>query len=347
MMPRFPIPPFRPHPLFRNPHAQTLAGTYLPGPRYAYRAVRRRVDLPDGDAIVLHDDVPPLWNTGDRIALLLHGLAGCHESAYMVRIAGKLNEAGVRAFRMDHRGCGAGQGLATHPYHAGRSEDARAAALFLRDLCPDSPLTIVGFSLSGNIVLKLMGENPDGVPANIEKAAAVCPALDLATCVRSLVGPCQRAYDRFFVRLLCQQVEANRRLRPGVAGIDRSRRLKTLFEFDDAYTGPVCGFGSANNYYSINSAGRHVGQIRLPTLIMTAKDDPLVPSATFENLRPSPNVVVHMTEHGGHLGYVGAPGVDRDRRWMEWRIVEWTTADVTGTAAVCPKNGTDPCPIAT
>ena len=326
----FETPPFEPHPLLRNPHVQTLAGTYLPDRRFPYRAVHHRIELSDGDAVVLHDDVPSGWPAGGRVALLLHGLAGCHSSSYMVRIAGKLNGAGVRTFRMDLRGCGAGEGMASRPYHAGRSDDAIAALQFVQKLCPDAPVTLVGFSLSGNIVLKLLGEAPDDVPPNVEKAAAVCPAIDLARCAHSLVGPFQRLYDRHFVRLLCQQVRLNRRLRSDLPPVDGPRRLKTLFAFDDAYTGPVCGFGSADNYYATNSAARHVERIRLPTLILAAQDDPLVPIACFDDIRPPPSVLLRMTRHGGHLGYIGKRGIDPDRRWMDWRIVDWVTTKLTG-----------------
>jgi uncharacterized protein len=326
---RFSIPDFQPHRLLRNGHAQTLAGAYLPSGRFVERAVKRRVALPDGDTVVLHDDLPASWRPGDRVALLLHGLAGCHQSSYMLRIARKLVGRGVRAFRMDLRGCGAGEGLASRPYHAGRSEDALAAIKCLQTLCPGSLVTIVGFSLSGNTVLKLAGESPDVVPINVEKAAAVCPSLDLGLCARSLIGPCQKLYERHFVWLLCRQIDSNRRLRPDVPALKATRRLKTLLEFDDAYTGPVCGFGTADNYYAINSARQHVAKIRVPTLILTAEDDPLVPIASFDALEPPENVLVRRTEFGGHLGYIGKAGVDPDLRWMDWRIVDWVTADLT------------------
>jgi hypothetical protein len=322
---RFEIPPFRPHPLIRNPHAQTLAGVYLPGKTFPYGAARRRVSLPDGDAVILHEDSPPRWRPGDRVALLLHGLAGSHLSSYMVRIAGKLNAAGVRTFRMDLRGCGAGEGLAARPYHAGRSEDARAALDFLAGLTSNSPVSVIGFSLSGNIILKMLGESPESVPRSVEKGAAVNPSLDLARCAQSLVGPFQRLYDRHFVRLLCRQVAENRRLRPELAAINGGRRLRKLIEFDDVYTGPVCGFGSGANYYAINSAARHVSAIRIPTLILAAKDDPLVPGACFENMATPAHVLLHLSAHGGHLGYIGELGCDADRRWMDWRIVDWVT----------------------
>ncbi len=330
---RFSIPDFNPHPLLRSGNAQTLAGAYLPGGRHVENAVKLRVPLPDGDTVVLHDDRPEDWRPGDRVVLMLHGLAGCYQSCYMRRVARKLVGRGVRTFRMDLRGCGAGEGLASQPYHGGRSDDARAALELLQTLCLGSSVTVVGFSLSGNIVLKLIGESPHSVPINVEKAVAVCPAIDLGLCAHSLTGPWQRFYERYFVRSLCRQIKVNRRLRPDVPALSVERRLKTLIEFDDAYTGPVCGFGTADNYYSTNSARRHVANIRLPTLILYAADDPLIPLAAFDALELPDTVLLHRTESGGHLGYVGKAGVDPDLRWMDWRIVDWVTAHIAQPAA--------------
>jgi len=357
----FSIPEFKPHPLLRNGHAQTLAGAYLPGGRHIERAVQIQVPLADGDAVVLHDDRPAHWHAGDRVALLLHGLAGCHQSSYMLRAARKLVGRGIRTFRMDLRGCGAGEGLASRPYHGGRSEDAHAALELLQRLCLGSPVTLVGFSLSGNIVLKLLGESPRSVPINVEKAIVVCPALDLGLCAHSLSGRWQRAYERYFVRSLCRQIKVNRRLRPDVPPLAVKRRLKTLIEFDDLYTGPVCGFGTADNYYTTSSARPHVVNIRVPTLILIAEDDPLIPISSFDAIALPKSVLLHRTKHGGHLGYVGRPGIDPDLRWMDWRIVDWVMADPAPAAApasdrstptltaesatrLCPKTGTDPLP---
>jgi predicted alpha/beta-fold hydrolase len=200
-----------------------------------------------------------------------------------------------------------------------------------------SPVAIVGFSLSGNIVLKLVGESPATLPINLERAMAVCPALDLGLCAHSLLGRWQKFYERYFVSALCRQIQVNRRLRPDVPPLDAGRRLKTLIEFDDLYTGPVCGFGTAENYYATNSARRHVANIRLPTLIIMAEDDPLIPIASFDSLDPPDSVLLHRTKHGGHLGYVGKSGIDADSRWMDWRIVDCVTADVPITRNAASK----------
>ena len=135
-MPATLFPSFRPHPLVRGGHAQTLAGVYLPWSHPAYRATRHHVVLADGDRLVLHDDRPTDWQDGDPTCLLVHGLAGCHQSGYMQRIAVKLMDRKIRAFRMDMRGCGAGEGLARGATHCGRWADVAAAVEFVAQLRP-------------------------------------------------------------------------------------------------------------------------------------------------------------------------------------------------------------------
>ncbi len=179
-----PLPPFRPHPFVRGGHAQTVAAVVWPGRLAVYRATRHQVRLTDGDVIVLHDDVPDGWPRGGPAALLVHGLAGCHLSPYMVRVAAKLNAASIRTFRIDLRDCGAGQGLAQQPYHAGKSEDVLAALAEVAARCPESDLSLVGFSLGGNLVLKLLGQSPADVPLRLRRAAAVNPPIDLVSCAR-------------------------------------------------------------------------------------------------------------------------------------------------------------------
>lgn len=320
------FPPFQPHPLLRGGHAQTVAGVFLPGRDYRYRARRHCVPLSDGDQIVLHDDCPPAWRPGDRAALLIHGLAGCHESRYMQRIAHKLGARGVRAFRMDLRGCGAGLELSRLPYHSGRSEDAAAAIRAIAQIAPASPVTLVGFSLGGNIALKLAGELAEQPCGHLDSVMAVCPPVDLAACSRHIGRPTGRLYDRYFVRLLVDQVNERRRRMPE-APISRFARLpRTLWEFDNAFTAVVWGFGTADNYYARASSLPLLCEIRLPTLILSAHDDPMIPPGILQNASLPHAVRLHMTERGGHLGFVARGGLDADRRWMDWRVVDWVLA---------------------
>lgn len=312
-------PHFRPHPLLWGGHLQTLAGAYLPGPRFDYRARQQIVDLPDGDRLVLHDDQPDGWRPGDRAALLIHGLGGCHLSPYMQRIAAKLERQGVRSFRMDLRGCGAGMALARLPYHSGRSEDAAAAIEAIAALCPGSPVTLVGFSLGGNIALKLLGELGDRPCGNLDRAVAVCPPADLMAAIGHISRPVNRLYELHFLRRLIEQVRRRRKVLPDLPGVEWPRTPRRLWEFDDVFTAPVCGFGRANNYYRQASSLSLRGGIRLPALVIAARDDPLVPVSSLAPLDECAAVRLEIVASGGHLGFVGRRH-GADRRWLDGRI---------------------------
>ena len=326
---------FRPHPLLRGGHAQTLAGVYLPGERFTYRARQHLVTLADGDRIVLHDDCPIGWQMGHRVALLIHGLSGCHCSGYMVRVATRLEREGVRVFRMDLRGCGAGVGLARQPYHSGRSEDAAAALEKIAELCPGSPAALIGFSLGGNIALKLLGELGDAHCGHLDTAVAICPPFDLLPAVEQLHRYQNRLYELYFVRRLVGQVHERQRAMPDLPAVEMRRMPRSLFEFDDVFTAPVCGFERAVNYYRQASAIRVCDGIRLPVLVIAAQDDPLVPVAPLERLRDRPGVELEITRHGGHLGFVGWR--EGNRRWLDSRIVDWVTSNSFGLAQPCAR----------
>lgn len=315
--------PFRPHSLLRGGHAQTLAGAYLPMPRIEYTATPHRVELPDGDVLIVHDDIPPAWSSGGQVALLLHGLVGSHQSGYMVRIAAKLGDRNVRTFRLDLRGCGAGVGLARRPYSAGCSDDVHTVLRHIASLCPGSPICIVGFSLSGNVLLKYLGESPTLVLSSVDRAMAVNPPIDLAGCVLSLDRFSNRIYGRYFVKQLRQCVERLKQHHPDLdvpAALGDSRRL---YDFDDAYTAPMVGYRNADEYYARCSARQFLKDIEVPTLILTARNDPLVPLMSFDGVDMSEAVTLHIAEGGGHLGYIAGETRDPDRRWMDWRIVEY------------------------
>jgi len=308
----------------------------LLAPRHVYSARRHSVTLPDGDQIVLHEDSPAQPEPAARSALLIHGLAGCHQSGYMQRIAAKLSARGVRAFRMDLRGCGAGMSLARLPYHSGRSEDAAAALEAIARLLPQSPTTLVGFSLGANITLKLLGELGDRPCGNLDSAMAVCPPTDLAACSRQISRLSNRPYDRYFVRLLCQQLAHPASGLGEAAGAILSRRRPgTLWDFDNEFTAVVCGFSDADNYYRLASSAPWIPKIRIPTLILASRDDPMIPSGALESVHAPAAVRIHLSERGGHLGFVGRAGVDPDRRWMDWRVVDWVLR-AGSTAAVRP-----------
>jgi predicted alpha/beta-fold hydrolase len=317
------FPPFEPHRWLKGAHAQTIAAAYLPGGRAPYRARQHRVPVAGGDEVVLHDDCPDSWQAGERTVLMVHGLAGCHQSAYMVRIARKLNERGVRAFRMDQRGCGAGLQLARRPYHAGRTEDVAAALEYIQRQCPGSPTTLIGFSIGGNVSLKLAGEVGSGACGGLDSVIAVCPPVDLEACSRRIEHPSNRFYQRHLLSALYKMHQQRVRLVAGAAVIQNGRRPRSLRELDDQFIAPTWDFAGVEDYYQRSSAMHYLSQVRIPTRLLAAGDDPLVPVEQYDRTAPSPQVQLHLTDHGGHLGFVGRVGPDPDRRWMDWRVLHW------------------------
>jgi len=320
------LPKFEPHPLVRGGHAQTLAGVYLPGPRLADCARQHRVLLDDGDQIVLHEDRPPAWRPGDRTCLMMHGLAGSFQSGYMRRAAHKLAARGVRVFRMDLRGCGAGERLARLPMHSGRWADTAAVLEYIAQQAPGSPTALVGFSLGGTIALNLAVELGAARCGNLSGLMAVCAPVDLHAVKRRFDAPGGRPYDLHFVHQLWRKTRQRAAARPDAPQVDRARRPRRLGHYDAMFTAPLAGYQSVDDYYTATSPGPRLADIRVPTLILAAADDPVVPIEPLAKNRTSDAVRIVVTRHGGHLGYVGRAGIDPDRRWMDWRVVDWATA---------------------
>lgn len=318
------VPVFVPARGLSNPHLQTVWGVLRPAAPRLKETVQRKLRFADGDFAVLHDDKPDSWSRGDHVALLMHGLSGCHESGYMARTAAKLLDHNVRVFRMDHRGCGAARKLARQPYHAGRIRDLESAIRMLERLCPGSPVSVAGFSLSANLLLRYLGDDPDSLPLSLYRAVAVCPPIDLQYCVEQLgKSSMGRRYDWYFARQLVGQLVDTPLWRDDVP-LARVKRLpRTILGFDELYTAPASGFRSAEHYYFESSARPYIPNIRVHTSVLVSEDDPMVPTTPWNDLEVPPNVTVCMTEHGGHLGFIGRGSADADNRWMDWRVVDW------------------------
>ena len=312
---------FQPLRFLGNPHVQTIVGSLLKGPTLRAPARECLVPLPDGDQLVLHDSVPDAWQPGERIALLVHGLGGSHHSGYMNRVALQLLGHGLRVVRMDLRGVGRGMALARRPYHGGCSDDVRAAARAIEAWSPTSPLVLIGFSLGGNIVLKLAGEAAADPLPNLERVAAISPPVDLTRCAALLALPRNRFYEHYYVRDLLRQVRQRQAIFPEEATIRFPRRM-TMRLFDDLYTAPRCGFNDALHYYHCAGAFPLLPRIEVPALILTARDDPFVAVEPIEDLAAPPHLEIIILNRGGHLGFLGrhqGGGI----RWAEQRVVEW------------------------
>jgi predicted alpha/beta-fold hydrolase len=321
------FPRFAPHPLLSGGHLQTVAAALFQGRRFPHRAKLHPVVLDDGDTTILHDDQPADWSPTSPVAILLHGLAGCGRSSYMTRTAGLLNEAGVRTFRMDFRACGVGENRSRLPYHGGCSGDLLQAMQRVVELCPSAPLNLIAYSIGGNVALKLLGESNRQLPANLDRAVIVSPPIDVGKCVNRLTAAPTRYYGRYLVKLLYKQLRRSPRLVDQAPQVIDAPRPLTQRVFDELYTAPVWGFESADALYNATSSLPFINDIRVSTLLLSSRDDPLVPVEMFEQLKPPAALSVHLTDSGGHLGFIGRGGTDPNRRWMDWRVVDAVTAN--------------------
>ncbi len=324
------FPPFVPHRFYRNAHVQTIFGLFHSRIKVAYQAEQHSLRLPDNDMLILHDDCPDSWRPEDRVVIMLHGLNGCHRSSYMIRLVHKLNERGVRVFRMDLRGCGAGSGLAKTPYHAGNFLDLQIAIERIESLCPGSPIGIAGFSLGGTISLNYLGRK-NVVSDMVDRAFVLNPPLRLSESVKMFGKPLFGHYQRHFINNLIKHVRDSHHLNAHTHKISGHNHPKNMHDFDNQFTAPLIGYESAEDYYSQCSPAEIVTQIEIPTMIMTAKDDPLIPVSTYteikEKIADHDNVTMHLTKHGGHLGFIGASSTDPDARWSDWRIIDWMLSE--------------------
>lgn len=324
------FPPFVPHRFYRNAHLQTIMGQFHSRIKVAYQAEQHSLRLPDNDLLIMHDDCPESWNPGDRVVILLHGLNGCHRSSYMIRLVHKFNERGIRVFRLDLRGCGAGSGLAKSPYHAGNFLDLQIAIERIETLCPNSFIGIAGFSLGGTITLNYLARKND-VSEMVDRAFVLNPPIRLSESVKLFGKPLFGHYQRHFISNLIRHVRDSHHLNAHTHKISGENYPKNMHDFDNQFTAPLIGYDSAEDYYSQCSPAEIVTQIEVPTLIVTAKDDPLVPVETYseivEKVSDHDKVTMHLTQHGGHLGFIGGPSNDPDPRWSDWRVIDWTLSD--------------------
>jgi len=326
---------FEPHPRLKRGHWMTV---------YCW-AARRQLDLPSPEArhFQVASDTQVLahcyWQADRRSSptlLALHGLEGSSTAHYMRGLAQKALRAGLNAVLLNQRNCGGTEHLGPGLYHSGLSADA---ALVIRELAERDGLDCVvaaGYSLGGNLAMKLAGEHP---PATLPSLAAVCavsPVLELAECVRALELRSNFIYQWNFVRNLKARMRRKAQSYPGAFAVHRLAGIRTVRDFDEIYTAPYFGFQSAADYYHRAAGMRVVDRIRIPALVISAADDPFVPNAIFRNpiLAANPNIEIIVTDHGGHCGFLGpAQGLDDDGYWAERMVVDFAVRQAAAFSA--------------
>ena len=266
-----------------------------------------------------------------RTIIVVHGLEGSSESQYARGIAYKGLAAGMNVIRYNQRNCGGTDGLAPVLYHSGLSSDIGAVMRELIARDGVSRFALVGFSMGGNLVLKLAGELGSGLP-ELRAVAACCPALDLAFSADALHEPANRLYEIYFLWALRRRMLQKARLFPQDFDPNRLNGIRSLREFDDKITAYYCGFAGAVDYYDRASAAHVVGRIAVPTLVLHALNDPFIriTPATREKFLANPNITLVETEDGGHCAFIGRrngrageSGLDDDGYWAENEIVKF------------------------
>ena len=305
----------------------TLAGALLPRRTTVLRRAEDRLFEVERGTQLLARCHWQLQATQAPTLAIVHGLEGSSESGYVRSLAAKAFAAGFNVLRVNQRNCGGTERLTATLYNSGLSADFRAILFELIQRDRLKQIFLAGYSMGGNLVLKLSGELGQVAPPELRGVCAVCPTLDLAACVDAIERPENRIYQWHFVRQLKSRMRRKAKLFPGQFELKGMDAVRTVREFDDAITAPCCGYRNAVDYYERASALRVADRIVVPTLILTSKDDPVVPFESFgaPEIAGNPQIRVAMAERGGHCAFIsrfrGA-----ERHWAEARVLEFCLA---------------------
>ena len=296
----------------------------------------RRIHLPPAEERLV-EVVPGIkvrcwchWQSERTVPLTLivvHGLEGSSDSQYMLGVARNGLAAGMNVVLMNQRNCGGMDHFAPTLYNSSLSGDVAAVVRNVLQNDSVSRFALIGFSMGGNLVLKLAGEWGDGGPPQFRAVAAVCPAMDLAASADALHEPLNRIYEYYFLMQLFRRLRRKARLFPGKFEVSRLRGISSLRLFDDRITAHYCGFTGADDYYARAAAANVVDRIAVPALIIHAANDPFirVQPETLRRIEANRNITYVETDDGGHCAFLGERNGDPadDGRWAEREVVEF------------------------
>jgi predicted alpha/beta-fold hydrolase len=325
-------------------HLQTLWGKFFRRIPVVHTRSERWT-TPDGDELELRRlDAPAGASPETPRLLVLHGLEGTIHSHYL---RGTLALAAQRGWAVDiliFRGCNGEVNRTRRLYHSGETTDLDFVARRLAATEPERPLVVAGFSLGGNVLLKWLGEQGSAVPPQLRAAAAISVPFDLERGSRHIERGFSRLYTRHFLRSL--RVKALAKLERFPELFDRAalNRARTLFDFDEAVTAPVHGFAGAHEYYTRSSSIHFLSDIRIPTLVLNARDDPFLPRSVLDDVRKVSEDTAFITaefpEKGGHVGFVSGRFPHQAQFYAEDRLIDFLGCEVIShrcsTTAVKP-----------
>ena len=331
---------FHSHPWLRNGHVMTLYGWGRPRrfPRLS-PPDERYFDVEEDTRVLAHCHWQP-ERAKRPLLLALHGLESSSSAHYMRGLAEKGLGAGFSVVLLNQRNCGGTEHLAPGLYHSGLTHDAAHVIRELAERDGIGRIVVAGYSLGGNLALKLAGDYGDGPPSALRGVCAVSPVVELSACVRALERRQNVVYQWNFVRGLKARMRRKNACWPGRFPVERLDAVRTVRQFDEAFTAPHFGFASAEEYYHRASAMRVVDRIRVPALIITADDDPFVPVGPFRDPRVTrnPHIRLIVTRSGGHCGFIEAAANGSDGYWAERTIVDFARR----VTAEAPASAPDP-----
>lgn len=318
-----PIDDFTPAPLLQNPHLMTLVPRYWPRSN-EWRAIpqNHRFFTTQLDTQLLglcHWQASP---SDSPTIILIHGLEGCADSHYMHGITAKAYRAGFNVIRMNQRTCGGTDHLTPTLYNSGLSIDYRLVVRELAEVDRLANIWLVGYSMGGNLALKAAGEMGESGSA-LEGVVAVSPNIDPTRCVAALERPRNWIYHWHFLSSLKARMRRKAKIFPGKWDLAPLQWIKTITEFDECYTARDGGYVNVVDYYDRAGARHVLHKIAVPTLIITAQDDPFIPAAMFDipAICQNPNITMMMPRYGGHCGFFQKFHHGEDRFWAEHRIM--------------------------
>ena len=310
------IPSYRPHFLLRNGNANTIFSDVKRNNHKPFPYTRKRLETPDGDFL----DVDYYRGGNPRIAYILHGLESSSQGSYVVGMAHLLKSRGWDIAAINYRSCSGEINRTKRIYYAGATDDVD---FVLRDFVEEyQEVAMLGFSFGGSLTLRYAGEQKAQLHPHIKVLTAVSVPLDLAACSDRLDNLSSNfVYKRIFLQSFREKVRAKSHQFPDTFHEAKLKEVKTIFDFDNIFTGPLHGFPTAEAYYEGCSSMTLIPHIQRPTLILNAQDDPFLAKGDY---RPyvEPNPFIHMPEipYGGHVGF---SYLTRGYNWMQNVVSDW------------------------
>lgn len=303
---------------FKNRHVHTVFACFVRNmPKVPY--VRERIVTPDEDFL----DLDWIAKDSKKLAIISHGLEGSSRSKYVFGMVSNLYKAGIDCVAWNFRGCSGEANKKLKSYHSGTTDDLETVINYAISKGKYEEIYLVGFSLGGNVTLKYVGEKGDQIPSVVKKAVAISAPCDLRSAVKSLARKGNIVYMKRFLRQLKRKLKAKKKLFPDALTLRGYRKIKNFMEYDRIYTAPIHGFNSAEEYWDKCSSRQFIPDIRIPTLLLNAKDDPFLGKDCFpyEEAQHSEYFFLETSKHGGHVGFIDFR--KKGSYWSEKRTLEF------------------------